>query len=703
VPPAVSSRALHEDVPARFEVLGAWACVLAGFLLAVTVLLHLWPARLVPPSPDDPARAYNLRLLDLMLVLEGIGLVGLGIAARTRAAWFHRAGGWRALDAHPAMALLLLLASHAAAFAFFLPPQQLLSPEPVHSGAHLAHFYRTFAAHKLLALGRSWGYDPYFLAGMPAGVAVNLDTRGEAWFGLLTGSFWPLAFATKAYIVLVEGLLPLVLYGAARLAGATRSTAILAALLGMLHWHWGRPVLGTLRWQGAHSFLFASQLVVLAMATALRCLDPNHRVRAAAFAGLAALCGLVTMVQPAALLLLAPALGLCFARGAGALRGRDGMALVLLLVLVLGLQASWLPDYLRLHPLVARGEVPLQLRGPADLLAAYCRPTAWPALAILLLAIAGLAGSRHRRPIFTWTVGGTLIVWLAAAACASELAPLARLECARLLASAVLLATLPAAVGLHRILAALQRRAGPVVVSLLLMVTATLPPFLAVLETRFFYVHRLQALLAPGWAELAAAVDATSPAAARLLFESTANTRTALSEGEPLEAIVPVYTRREVVGPPMPSLAALPVTLSFGAGQLGGRPLAAWSRDEFAAFLDRYDVGAVVAWSAPARAFLEAQPSLLTPAATISGFEIFRTSRTPQRALEIAVPVHFDYDRLEVGDTPAGPLRLRAHWLPGLRVTPPVPLARETVPGDPLGFIRLESPGNTALLVRTSR
>jgi NAD(P)H dehydrogenase (quinone) len=80
------------------------------------------------------------------------------------------------------------------------------------------HFYRLFAAHHLLQMGRTWGYDPYFLAGMPAGLAVDLDTRGDALFTAAT-PFLSLALASKAYLVLVDAIVPIVLYAAARAAG----------------------------------------------------------------------------------------------------------------------------------------------------------------------------------------------------------------------------------------------------------------------------------------------------------------------------------------------------------------------------------------------------------------------------------------------------------------------------------------------------
>lgn len=158
-----------------------WAA--AALLLALPVLLHTWPAALLPAPPGRPDDAYNLRLFKLLVLMEGAGLGALALVGMARAKWLRRAGGFVALDRHAVAALLVLAAVHAFGAFAMLPPQQILAAEPVHSGAHAAHAYRVFAAHRILSDGgRFWGYDPFFMGGTPAGPAFDWDVRGEALF-----------------------------------------------------------------------------------------------------------------------------------------------------------------------------------------------------------------------------------------------------------------------------------------------------------------------------------------------------------------------------------------------------------------------------------------------------------------------------------------------------------------------------------------
>jgi hypothetical protein len=334
-----------------------------------------------------------------------------------------------------------------------------------------------------------------------------------------------------------------------------------------------------------------------------------------------------------------------------------------------------------------------------ELVRIFALPTSGLALAILALGAAGLLVWSRLDRLRAWTVGVTAAVWLLASVVGPHLGALARIECARALVPLVLLLALPAGTLADRALRRVPPGTPALLVLLGLVIAGTLPAFASVLDSRFYYVHRLHATLDPRFAELATAIDAAAPSDARLLFEPTVNARTPISSGIPLEAILPIHTRREMVGAPQPGAPFAVPALDFGHGSLGGRRLEEWSETEFADFLARYDVGAVVAWSPRTRTRLAARTPLLESAGEIHGFEIFRCNRTWSRVSGGQAHVRADYDRIEITDVQGEELLLKFHWTPALRTFPEVPLERVPQPGDSQGFLRLQPAGHSRLLI----
>jgi hypothetical protein len=390
--------------------------------------------------------------------------------------------------------------------------------------------------------------------------------------------------------------------------------------------------------------------------------------------------------------IVAPALGL------RRLRRRDGAALLGLLLVAVAVHSIWWWPSVRHGPLA--GAVPaLRLASPWDVVRIFARPTSVLALAILGLGIAALGRWRRSDALAAWTVAATAAVWAIAATFGAWLGPLSRLECVRALVPLVLLAALPAGALLDR----LARRVAPgtpALVSMLgLIVAFTLPPFASVLDSRFYYVHRLHAMLDPRFLEVAAAIDAAAPSDARVLFEATANARTPISNGIPLEALLPIHTRRELVGPPQPGIRYALPALEFGAGSLGGRAFVAWTKDDLAAYLERYDIGAAVAWSAHARAFLASCSPVLVQVGSVNGFEIYRSSRAWGRVARGEARVRTGYDRIEISDARGDEIVVKMHWTDDLRSTPQVQIERVALPGDSLGFVAVRPGGHARVLL----
>jgi hypothetical protein len=681
----------------------ALVLIAVGAASAAAIVGHRWPLSLLPPGSTIPAFRYDLRILKLMIVLEGGGLAGLGLLVAWRGAWLRRLAREQPLASRPGLALAIVALAHLTAFLFVLPPQQILSPEPVNTGNHLAHYARIFADHRILSDGwRMVGYDPFFLCGAPAGLAFDVETRGDALFTHLF-AFLGLAYATKSYILLVHLALPFSVYAAGRILGLGRSAAVLAALVAVLHWSWGRPFVGALRWAGMHSFLLACQLTLVGIACAIRFFDRDHRVRAWSCAGLAAVLLLIGFVHPAGLLFLTPAVLLAVALGLRRLRARDRAALLLAVVVAGTAHMSWIVPAARHGLLFGGPQVGLQLASLGETVRLFAQPSSGLALAILLAGIAGLVLWRPANTVRTYTLAGTAALWFAAAAFGRHFGVLSRIECARALVPLVLLLGFPAGVLLDTTLARARRGTPALLVLLGLVIAATFPAFASVLDSRFYYVHRLDATLDPRFAQLAAAIDAAAPTQGRLLFEATVNARTPISAGIPLEALLPIHTGREVVGPPEPGAPFAAVALEFEGGSLGGRPLATWNDAEFAGFLERYDVGSVVAWSPVARAFLATRAASLQPAGSVHGFDIYRSTRPPSRLAAGTARVQADYDRIDLDGIEGERIVLRYHWAPELEAMPPRLLERIDVPGDARGFVGLQALGAPRIRIAPDR
>ena len=694
------------EVPANTggrDALVAMLLAVAGLAVVLPILARVWPSGFLPPDTGRPDYAYNVSILKLMLCLEGAGWIALAGFVAWRGTWIRAVGGVAFLDRYATVALAAVGLAHAIAFCFFFPPQQILSPEPVHSGLHAPHFYSAFAAHRLLAQGgQLWGYDPFFLAGYPAGAVFDPDTRGaELWAHVF--AFAGLVPATKSFILFVHALVPVCVYAAARILGIERGAAVASTFLVVCTWHAGQPFIGILRWAGMHSYLLACLLALVGIACCVRFFDRDHRVRAACCIAATGVAALLGWIQPAGLVLFAPAAGLACLCGATGLRRRDVVAIALAAIVLAGVHAAWIGPLWRQRDLLAPASPALQLDGVKELLAAFARRGALPAIATMLLGGAGLWIERHRRPLVTAVLAGTAIVIAIAAAYGVHVPGLRRLETARLAIGLPLVLAPMAGIALRRSLDVLQQAVGRPLAWTALCIACTVPPFLGLLDARFFGVHRLDATLDPGFAEVVQALETSTPEDARLLFESTSGAPTQISTGASLQALLPLYLRRELVGAPMPGLALRHARLDFGGGLLASTPLAQWTNDSFQRFLHRYHVGGVAAWSPAARSFLGRQADALELVATVRGFDVYRVRVPNTFVARGAARVRADYGRIEVDAIAADTLDLRYHWMKGMQAAPSIPIEQWKDPADPIGFIRLRPGGVRHVVLRTGR
>ena len=133
--------------------------------------------------------------------------------------------------------LILILIISAFSITLFLPPEHILSDAPIYSDDYSMHFSQCISAKRfLLSEGKCWGYDPFFLAGLPRGALVNADNKAwELFFFALSPLSEGLAF--KAYLFLFLLTYPLLLYGAARNFNLSKGVSVIASALAVIYFH----------------------------------------------------------------------------------------------------------------------------------------------------------------------------------------------------------------------------------------------------------------------------------------------------------------------------------------------------------------------------------------------------------------------------------------------------------------------------------
>jgi hypothetical protein len=164
----------------------------------------------------------------------------------------------RLLKRHaPAFALGAVLLLHVALTEHAVPAKLVFGPTPVLGIDYDLHYQQTVRAVDFWrASGRTWGYDPFLQAGMPSGTInghnklIELAAIAGDEIGVPVHRSYNLAIWTAFLLV------PLVIFGSARLFGASPAASVTAAFLGTAIWFFDAQArwftyVGMIAWAGA--------------------------------------------------------------------------------------------------------------------------------------------------------------------------------------------------------------------------------------------------------------------------------------------------------------------------------------------------------------------------------------------------------------------------------------------------------------------
>jgi len=609
--------------------------------------------------------------------------------------------------------IAVIFGAHLVATLFFLPPEDIINDRPILTLDHALHFYQAQRAREVFtSSGGVRLYDPYFYAGHPGGMALDLDAKSvELWCSILgalgTARSYKL-FIIFAYLIFCFGI-----YAGCRRLQCGFPESVFALLFVLVYWHWGRPYAGQFRYAGMFSYLLAC-CVAFYLIGLFASLLRGERVWRFYILG-----PIAFFIHPTSLVLLpVPFLALYFSarrhhpdgtvRKAWEKRTLAGFALWC--SIVLAANAFWLAPVVGYLNVKAPFTEYFQLHGIAGLFGLLVKPSNLPALPLFAFAIAGCVRLvREKRVIEAAAPAvGSIFLFLLASFGASV--PIVNeMEPGRFIVPAILFLAPLAGIGYVYLIAAVRKLhpgAGLVRASCAAVFTALIlmSTFLALVASREYYRYTLTTTNTTEVCGLIDTLREHTNSAGRLMIEDGPVWKYGHCL---LPAILPLATGIEQIGGPYP-YSFLPHSFAaFQTCRAFGHMLMELDAERFREYLELYNVHWILTATAECRAQIErlgaGAPLWQNGAFTLWKIEPpFSYTEPPG----IGVRASYNEIRVTIGDredvTRDGIL-LKYHWDGGLEVSPPARIYPRMRMDDPVPFILLEPSGEREIRIRYRR
>jgi hypothetical protein len=640
--------------------------------------------------------------------LQGVTLPAAGLLAGAAVAalgpLIRLVSGRELWESRSKTILAIVFACHLVGTLYFFPPEDVLNDRPVLTLDHAIHFYQVERAKEVFWRSfRLHMYDPYFMAGYPAGTIFDIDTKGaEAWCSLLR--FVDTARSYKLFILMSYLLAVCTVYAGCRRLRYSSQEGIFAVLLFLAYWHWGRPYVGDFRFAGMFSYLFVCHLSLYLVGLFRSVLDGEPAKRFYVLGPLAFL------IHPtAAVLLPVPFLALFLigrhreamgrVRGRWELRGLlRGAAWCLAVVAV---NAIWLVPFFRYLDIKVPSQTFFQLEGIRGLLAVLVRPANSPAILLILLSVVGFAHLvRERRLVEAIAPGAASLFLVFLAGFGIYLPLFDQMEPGRFLVPALifmsplggagLVALMSACGGMFRVVRFQKALNAIVMITLLLCA-----PAFALVASRGYYRHTVSTTFTPEVARVVDALKLHTNASGRLMIEDGPAWAYGNSH---LASVIPLYTAVEQIGGPYAFMFIKHGFTTFQAGRTMGVPLKEMDPGRLREYIDLYNVHWILTATPECERYVNGLP-YATSLWSSKQFHLWEVSAGSTFASEPGVAVRASIDLLHVtiSNTAAHAtpekILLKYHWDRGLEVASPARISKILQLNDPVPLILLEPNG----------
>ena len=611
-----------------------------------------------------------------------------------------------------------LFACHGALTLYFVRPEALRSGPIVGADwdMHVQQCARALDAWR--GYRKSWGYDPQLLAGSLSGTVFDLNNKmHEIVVVALTALRVRAVAAFNAFVLIAHLTTPLCAYASARLFGLTRRGATLVAALTSLLWffdssiHWGW-------WIGSISWTYGAALSPLPVALFYRW----EQTRGLRWLLITVIALILTLhVHPYTFFLMAPPMLALFARSVHRGMPWKQRALAMAAALVTLIANLWwlrvalrFRDYLMDSGYLGATSLPIlvwdyfgYLKDP-DITGYIAVRTTFRFLTFAA-AIVGLWRWRKARDERTLVLGIGVLVPLILAYTGGHFHAIRQVQPLRFVFAAAFFGAIVAAVELEAALASFRQWwTVPRARSVFLLLGVVALPKVA-LDVWYYFPHAMpsaETLRAAKGDPMGGAFD--NAGVVWPLHRSYAHFAMNADERAVLDF---VREHDDGSGRWLVEWHTLGERLAWAteAQVLGGFPYfnmkhsdANWFRSTgpprdpatLPAYLENYNVAWLIRtyrYNPP----LE-RPKLFEPIKAIGPHRIYRVRSKPSFVLgDGSARVKASFNRIEVRDSSKAPIVLKYHWLSTLVCRPACRLAREPMPTDSVGFIRVvDAPAN---------
>lgn len=626
-----------------------------------------------------------------------------------------KSAGIKAIIALTALQLIIIL--------LYVEPGVIFGEHPIMSIDYGKHYYNLNRWLELFsASGRTWGYDPYFMAGYPFGAYWSIGDEGTAVLvGLLSLFGLGIVKAFHIQLVLLFLLFVPAMYCAARLLKVDRLGASVAAGISVVAWladpclHW--------QWlSGMYTFFAASYLGALLLALFYDYLGTGRGKTFLYFSLLAIFVSVLHPVAGAALVFPSVAALVLFRKN---LSGKTFLHFGLFVVFLVAVSIHWVKPLIlfqddfvsHAHILQASiSDLVRDLFGGTNFVSGTGYASAFVLRrALYVLGIMGLVNlyrDGDRRLAWYLIVANAslfMLVYLG-----SYVSFFANVQPYRYMGPLLIFMIIPASVGLTRAAkwtwnAKILYKAPAIIAALIVAIGIGYD--FKLMSPHLFGEHKEMFARAvrpsPARAEEHALVEwlkANTDKSARIFCDEWQFSLTVAMEAD-----------REVIGGPYFHMPMKQAYANLNGQEIFGRDLFSFSEQELRERLEAFNIKWMVVRYPDIQAFFATMPGLFQlkkafylekgtveilnrpgyiPKREMWGYAIYEANIEPTFFIKGSGKIKSSMNLIELENPSTGEIVLKYHWLKRLKSEPPLKLEPARILDDPVGFIRIHNDSN---------